>query len=159
MVPHAAAALAAALIALQPAPSWLKPATRLSAEASIEAAPPGAKARTIMVAVDVTPAAGIHVYAPGNEDYIPVELKVDASPGLKPGAPTYPPAEPFVFGDLKEIVQVYAKRFRIRVPVAWDGSAPRPSTLSLTLRYQACTDKVCYPPATLPLAVSLPPVR
>jgi DsbC/DsbD-like thiol-disulfide interchange protein len=159
-MPHPiAAVLAAALLAAQPAPSWLKPASRVSAEASIEAPRKGALPRTVVVAVDVTLAPGIHVYAPGNTDYIAVQLTADPKPGLKPGAAQFPPAEPFVFGELKEVVQVYAKPFRVRLPVAFDASAARPTSLALSLRYQACTDRVCYPPATLPLDVTVPPAR
>jgi DsbC/DsbD-like thiol-disulfide interchange protein len=149
----------AALLASQPAPAWLKPVSRVRAEASIETPRKGAPSRALVVAVDVTPAPGIHVYAPGNEGYIAVDLSADAMAGITPGKAEYPRSEPFVFGELKEVVQVYAKPFRVRLPIALDGGAPRPASLGLTLRYQACTDKVCYPPATLPLEVAVPPAR
>jgi hypothetical protein len=153
-----AAVAAAALLAAQPTPTWLKPPSRVSASASIEARK-GGPPHALVVAVDVTPAPGIHVYAPGNRDYIAVDLAADATPGIKPGKAEYPPSQPFTFGELREVVQVYAKPFRVRLPIAIDPGAPRPASLGLSLRYQACTDKVCYPPARLPLVVSLPAGR
>jgi hypothetical protein len=83
---------------------------------------------------------------------------VEAHPGVTPGRAEYPASEPFVFGELEEVVQVYAKPFRIRLPLAVDSGAARPRALAATLRYQACTDRVCYPPAVLPIEVVLPPV-
>jgi DsbC/DsbD-like thiol-disulfide interchange protein len=104
--------------------------------------------------VDVRPAPGIHVYAPGNKDYIPVELTLTPVPGVTAGTVEYPPSETLVFGELKEVVQVYARSFRIRVPITARPER-RHSTLAARLRVQACTDKVCFPPETLPLSVAL----
>jgi DsbC/DsbD-like thiol-disulfide interchange protein len=146
---------AAFLIAQAPNPSWLKPASRVTAEATLEPARQGAPAGVIAVAVDVRPAPGIHVYAPGNKEYIAVDLAMTPAPGVKPGKVEYPRSEPFVFGELREVVQVYAKPFTIRLPILAEGP-PREQVLALALRYQACTDWVCYPPATLPLEVTLP---
>jgi DsbC/DsbD-like thiol-disulfide interchange protein len=136
-------------------PSWLKASKRVSAEASVEPQKPGARPGTVLVAVDVRPAPGIHVYAPGNKDYIPVALTVTPSPGVNAGPVEYPAAETLVFGESKEVVRVYARPFRIRVPITI-RSDRRNSTLAADLRVQACTDKVCFPPETLPLSVALP---
>ena len=95
------------------------------------------------------------MYAPGNKDYIPVELTVKPVPGVKAGAVEYPPSETLVFGELKEVVQVYARPFRIRVPIVGRPQGSD-SPLAASLRVQACTDKVCFPPETLPLSIALP---
>lgn len=149
------AATLLATLAGQSAPAWLKPVSRVSAIATLEAAPKTSK--TAVVAVDVAPAEGIHVYAPGNKNYIAVDVSAVARRGVIPGKPEYPPAQRYVFGELREVVQVYSKPFRVRLPVTFDGG--RPASLDLTVRYQACTDKVCYPPATLALEVAIPPAR
>jgi DsbC/DsbD-like thiol-disulfide interchange protein len=151
-----AGTLAALLGSQAPAPAWLKPASRVSAEASIEEPRKDGAPNRVVVSVNVTPAPGIHVYAPGNKDYVPVEVSLVPQPGVTPGKAEYPPSQPLVFGELDEVVQVYAKPFRIRVPIALQAGPTRPRAVRATLRYQACTDRVCYPPATLPIEVALP---
>jgi DsbC/DsbD-like thiol-disulfide interchange protein len=149
------AGLTPAALAQSSDPAWLKPAARVSAAASIEPLkeprPPGTHA----LIVDVRPAPGIHVYAPGNKDYIPVELTVTPLAGVKSGAARYPPSETLVFGELKEVVQVYARPFRIRVPLTIRPDL-REGAIAATLRVQACTDKVCFPPETLSLSAAVP---
>jgi DsbC/DsbD-like thiol-disulfide interchange protein len=136
-------------------PAWLKPAARVSAAASIESPNEPRRPGTLALIVDVRLAPGIHVYAPGSKDYIPVELAVAPMAGVKTGAAQYPPSETFVFGELKEVVQVYARPFQIRVPLTVRPDV-RERAVAATLRVQACTDKVCFPPETLPLSVALP---
>ena len=156
----AAVVLSALLVgvvnAQAPEPSFLKPASRVSAVVSIEPQKPGHSPGTAIMAVDVTLAPGIHVYARGNKDYIPVELTVSPPRGIKAAAPEYPPSEALVFGALKEVVQVYARPFRVRVPITIAADAP-PATVTAGLRVQACNDKVCFPPETLPISVAIPP--
>src|SRR5580704_743649 len=60
----------------------------------------------VALSVDVTPKPGIHVYAPGSKDYIPVEVKLDAAAAIKAGKVTYPQSEMMTFGDEK--VPVFA---------------------------------------------------
>ncbi len=138
-----------------PEPSWLKPSSRVSAAASIEPQKAGHAPGMVVMAVDVTLAPGIHVYARGNKDYIPVELTVSPLRGVKTAAPEYPPSETLVYGVTKEVVQVYARPFRVRVPLTIAGGV-LPATITAGLRVQACTDKVCFPPETLPLSVTVP---
>jgi DsbC/DsbD-like thiol-disulfide interchange protein len=147
--------LASVADAQAPEPAWLKRPVRVSAEASLEPPKKATRAGTAVLAVDVTPAPGIHVYAPGNRDYIPVELTVSAPRGIKAGAPEYPPSQTIVFGESKEVVRVYARPFRIRVPLTISADAG-PTGVPASLRVQACTDKVCFPPETLPLNVAIP---
>ena len=113
--------------------------------------------------VDVVPKAGMRVYAPGNKDYKPVDLQLDAAAGLTAGATQYPKAEDFLFVPLNERVKVYTSAFRLTRDVAGaaiTGAAPASDAAparSLTgrLEYQACDDKVCYLPQTLALTWSL----
>lgn len=138
------------------APAWLKPAGHVGVQVSIEP-PATGRAGGLVLIVEVTPSSGIHVYAPGNKDYIPVEVVMDAAHGVTAGAAVYPPSEPFVFGDLRQTVQVYQKPFRIRQPLSIDPAArARPLTVTGTLRYQACTDSVCYRPESQPLSILVP---
>jgi peroxiredoxin len=109
--------------------------------------------------LDVRPARGVHVYAPGVTGYKPIALSVQPQPGLVIRRSQYPPSEDYHFKPLNEHVQVYQRPFRIVQDVLIDASpqalAALKDTTSLTitgvLNYQACDDKVCFTPQTVPL--------
>jgi hypothetical protein len=112
------------------------------------------------VMAQITPHKGLHVYAPGAANYKVIELKVLPSPYLQPLAPVYPPSEVYFFKPLNERVATYQKSFTVRQEIVLDGSAAARTALSsqksLTiggaLTYQACDDRLCYDPVTLPLS-------
>ena len=101
--------------------------------------------------VDVTPKPGIHVYAPGSKDYIPITVKLNAQPEIKAGKVAYPKSEVMTFADEK--VPVFQKPFRLTQDVTLDKSAKAGSTVTVsgTVNYQACDDRVCYPPESSPI--------
>ena len=123
---------------------------------------------TIFLVVDVRPARGVHVYAPGVTGYKPIALSVDAQPGILVRSAQFPPAEDYHFKPLNEHVKVYQRPFRIVQDLVVDSSpAAEPalkSVTSLTIRgvlnYQACDDKICFTPQAVPLTwtVSLRPL-
>ena len=100
----------------------------------------------IALFVDVTPNANIHVYAPGSKDYIPITVKPEPQPQMKFGKVTYPKADVMTFADEK--VPVFQKPFRLTQDATIDKSAKSGSTLTIPgiVNFQACDDKVCYPP-------------
>jgi hypothetical protein len=114
----------------------------------------------VMVHVEVAPQRGIRVYAPGNRDYLPVSLSLDWPRQVKAEEPRYPAAEPYVFGELKELVQVYSRPFRItqKVTLAAGPAASRGRTIDVSgvLRYQSCDDRVCFPVESIPLHLTIP---
>lgn len=111
------------------------------------------------VVLDIAPGPRVHVYAPGVTGYKPIVLTVNAKPGLIVRAAQYPKAEDYHFKPLDEHVQVYQKPFRIVQDVMIDPSAAGQAalkgatsvTIEGTLNYQACDDKVCFNPQTVPL--------
>jgi peroxiredoxin len=111
------------------------------------------------VVLDVRPARGVHVYAPGVTGYKPIALSVQSQPGLLVRAARYPPSDDYYFKPLKEHVRVYQRAFRIVQDIVIDSSPQAEATLktvkSLTingvLNYQACNDKVCFTPQSVPL--------
>jgi DsbC/DsbD-like thiol-disulfide interchange protein len=119
--------------------------------------------RTAQLVVVATPGAGVHVYAPGNPDYIPVSVAVTPLDGVITGDAEFPAGEPYFFAPLKQSVTVYSRAFTIRIPVKATAaflkdrraasSAPVP--LKGVLSYQACDDKVCFPPQTLTFTANL----
>src|SRR5258708_35952899 len=128
---------------------------RESKHATIAATPvgvsaaPGAK---IALFVDVTPNANIHVYAPGSKDYIPITVKPEPQAQMKFGKVTYPKAETMTFADEK--VPVFQKPFRLTQDATLDKSAKPGSTVTVagTVHFQACDDRVCYPPDAVPVS-------
>ncbi len=109
--------------------------------------------------LDLRPARGVHVYAPGVTGYKPIALSVQPQPGLLTRGAQYPSAEDYHFKPLNEHVQVYQRPFRIVQDVLIDPSPQAQAALknvsSLTIKgilnYQACDDKLCFTPQSVPL--------
>ena len=112
-------------------------------------APTAAPGDRLSLYVDVSPKPKMHVYAPDQTDYIPIELKVEAASSFKPQAIQYPKAEQFYFEPLKETQRVYSKPFRITLPITHVQNAALPLTIKGTVKYQACDDAICYLPQTI----------
>jgi len=111
------------------------------------------------VVLDVRPARGVHVYAPGVTGYRPITLTMQPQAGLVIREIQYPKPEVYVFKPLNERVQVYQRPFRVVQDVALDASPQGQAALkdmtSLTFKgvldYQACDDRVCFAPQSVPL--------
>jgi peroxiredoxin len=111
------------------------------------------------VVLDVRPAQGIHVYAPGVTGYKPIALTVETQPGVVTRSAQYPPSEDYHFKPLNEHVQVYQRPFRIVQDVLIDSSPQGQTalkdrttmTIKGVLNYQACDDKLCFTPQSVPL--------
>jgi len=112
-------------------------------------AKPGTK---VMLFVDVTPKPGIHVYAPGNEYYIPITVKLNQQTDVKAGKLAYPKSEMATIADEK--VSVFQRPFRLTQEVEVGRAAKSGSNVVVagTVNYQACDDKVCFPPETAPVS-------
>ena len=139
------AALLAQISSLTPRPGH--------AAVSSSPAEVSAKAGTkLQLFVDVAPKAGIHVYAPGSKDYIAVAVKLAPQLEVKAGKVEYPKSEMMSFAD--ERVPVFQKPFRLTQPVTLDKSVKAGATVTVagTVTYQACDDRVCYPPESAPVA-------
>ena len=119
--------------------------------------------------VDVAPKPRMHVYSPDQTTYIPVALTIDAGDAVNVHAPKFPPSERYLFTPLNEEQRVYSRPFRIvqEVTVALTPAmrqrartAGATLTLAGSLKYQACDDRVCYAPVTVPLTwmVALEPL-
>ena len=105
----------------------------------------------LTVSVDVAPKPGMHVYAPGSK-YRPIRITFDAQPALTIDDPVYPQATPYYFKPLNETVDVYQSAFRLLVKMRTSAAAQRRSiVLKGALEYQACDDRVCYLPESVPL--------
>jgi DsbC/DsbD-like thiol-disulfide interchange protein len=102
---------------------------------------------------------GLHVNSsrPGNQYQIPTSVRLSAT-GARVSGPTYPRGvnRKFQFSD--EFINVYEGTvrfpFTVTVPAGFKGSTV---SVRAVVRYQACTDEVCYPPrnkeSTIPARV------
>lgn len=131
----------------------LKAPQRLSVAADAPAKPVTAGER-FALAVRIVPNTGIHVYAPGNPDNIPVSVTVTPQAGLTADAPKFPKAEDFFFGPTAENLKVYTKPFVVTVSMKVEGTSAGKSAREVTVagavRYQACDDRICFPPQSAP---------
>jgi hypothetical protein len=129
----------------------------LKAYASDPSAAPGTRLSLI---VDVTPKRGMHVYAPGATNYRVIALQIEPQPHVRTLPVRYPASEIYYFKPLNERVPAYQKPFTLAVEVVPDATADARKSFSGreelivngTLEYQACDDKVCYNPTSLPLS-------
>src|SRR3954466_3497839 len=71
----------------------------------------GTAGEKLVLVLDVTPKPGMHVYAPGNADYIPITVKLNAPPEIKAGKLGYPKSDVITLADEK--VSVFQKPFQL----------------------------------------------
>ena len=118
------------------------------------AAPSVAPGGKVALFVDMTPNPGVHVYAPGAKDYLPVKVTFKAQPDVRVGKTAYPKSEMMFFAPLNETVPVYQKPFRLAQDATLGKSLKTGSTVTLagTLEFQACDDKVCFVPESVPVS-------
>ena len=115
------------------------------------------------IAFDVAPHPGIHVYAPGAKNYRVIALNVATQPFVRLLPMKYPASQIYLFKPLNERVPVYQKSFTLVQEVILEGTPQAQAsfhgkdsvTLSGTLEYQACDDKICYDPASIPISWTL----
>jgi len=104
-----------------------------------------AKGRIVM-----TIPAGLHVNSnrPSSEYAIATTVRISA-PGLRISPVSYPRGKNRKFQFSEDLINIYEGRvaftFSVNVPPGFRGRTIR---LRVTVRYQACTDEVCYPPSS-----------
>jgi hypothetical protein len=127
---------------------------------SDERVAPGSR---VSLVFDITPRPGMHVYAPGRHTYQVARITLDPQPWFRSHATAYPASEIYHFKPLDERVEVYQKPFRLvhdvtilATPEAQKALAGRSGiTISGRFGYQACDEKLCYPPQSVPLSWTL----
>jgi peroxiredoxin len=110
--------------------------------------------------LEVTPHPRMHVYAPGATGYRVISLTVAPQPFVRVLPTGYPASEIYFFKPLNERVPVYQKPFTLlqevvpEVTQEAEAAFRGKDTLALTgtLEYQACDDKLCFNPASVPLS-------
>ena len=110
----------------------------------------------VTLAFDLHLPPKMHVYAPGVKGYRPISIEVDENPSLLAHETNFPESEVLHLEAIKETVPVYHGRARILKDVT---ISPRfrdeKIGIPVTFSYQACDDRVCYPPTSVKLALEL----
>lgn len=103
---------------------------------------------SIMGTIVMNVPAGLHVNSnrPNSEYAIPTVVRVSGT-GVKIGRIAYPRGKNRRFGFSENSINVYEGRvaipFTVTVPANFRGNTVK---VRATVRYQACTNEVCYPP-------------
>jgi len=102
----------------------------------------------------------VHVYAPGVQGYKPIALVMDSTPGLEYTPVNYPRAKVLYLPAIKERVPVFEGKFRITQDLKVSSAAEFSNslgtdgkTVAITgkLDYQACDNKICFLPTSVPV--------
>ncbi len=107
------------------------------------------------VTVDLEIADGLHVYTepiPGG--YIPIKIEIDQVDGLEARQVRLPAARVLHLDALDETFHVLDGHVRATVPVVLTKNVGDVD-LSLTIRYQTCSDRECFMPEQLRLRLPL----
>ena len=119
-----------------------------------------ARGERFSLVVEITPQPNMHVYAPGADRYRVITLQIKPQRFVRLLPIQHPTSEIYYFEPLDEPVPVYQKPFTLLQEVvtetlreereAFEGMG----TLTFTgsLEYQACDDKLCYNPVSVPLS-------
>jgi len=112
---------------------------------------------------EIVPTRGVHVYAPGANDYRVISFTLDDQAILEARGLQYPASEIYFFEPLNERVPVFQKPFlllqRMVVSPAQEHRATLAKMESVTisgrLEYQACSDTVCFNPRSVPVSYTV----
>jgi DsbC/DsbD-like thiol-disulfide interchange protein len=99
---------------------------------------------------------GLHVNSsrPNSEYAIPTSVRVSGQ-GVRAGGINYPRGKNRKFQFSESVINVYEGRvsipFTVTVPANFRGDTVR---VRAVVRYQACTDEVCYPPKSKDVTIT-----
>ena len=101
--------------------------------------------------LEVTVAGGWHVYGtPVPHGYVPLGVEVEPLPGLEAGRPSWPATHPSRLAGLDEEFWVHEGTVRGSVPLTLTADPGAGDVrIRARVRYQACNDTTCRPPATV----------
>lgn len=117
----------------------------------------------ILLSVTVEMPKGYHVYAPGTEGYLPLSWTLNPSAGWKEHEVIFPKPRILFLKAINEKVPVYeGKAMLARDVTIGDDRSLKPllaqdGTLTIegAVRYQACSERICFPPEIVPVKWTL----
>ena len=120
----------------------------------------GGSRLTLALDVDLKP--NMHVYAPEVRGYIPIKFEIRNSSAFISIPSTHPKSEILRLDAIDESVPVYSGSFRLTSDIVVAQAAELAAAginetipVEGSFRYQACDDKMCYRPETVPLRWTL----
>ena len=108
---------------------------------------------------------GLHMYGrPLPDGFIASEVTIPDTPGLRLGAVQYPPTHPREFPELGVTLSVYEGLVDVAIPVTPNAELlnwPKPDKpevieVPVSVRFQVCSETVCYLPRTEELSLVVP---
>ena len=117
----------------------------------------------IALTLDIDLKPDMHVYAPGVAGYIPIEWSMATSEAIVAHPVVTPPSKRLHLPAIDETVSVYGGQFRLvrDITIAKDAKL-KPLldsngnlTIAGTFRYQACDNRMCYLPLSVPVKWTL----
>jgi hypothetical protein len=118
-----------------------------------------AAGRPAVIEFDFRVSQGLHINSnvPKSEFLIPTKLRFMPPTDIAVGKVEYPAGEELALSfSPKEKLSVYTGDFKVKAQVSASRSATTgPYTVHGELKYQACNDKACFPPKTLPIAFNI----
>lgn len=121
----------------------------LTPSASATEVRPGSR---VTLSVELTLDDHVHVYAAGAEGYLPIAWTLADSAAWKTGPVRFPASKILKLDAIDEIAPVFDGTFRISREVTIANQAAAGNlTLEGTVRYQACDDRLCYRPESVPV--------
>ena len=133
---------------------------RVTTYATDDAVAPGS---LFSIVFDITPRERMHVYAPGADGYRIIGVNLDPSPLLVTRPIEYPASEIYFFEPLDERVPVFQTPFRLTQGMAISAAREHRAvlaenetfTITGTLDYQACDDRICFNPQSVPVSYTV----
>lgn len=117
------------------------------------AAKRGAAVQT-KIPLEVRPGFHVNSNTPSDEYLIPLKLTWKATGALEAGAVVYPKANMEKYEFSEKPLSVFTGKFDLTANFKVAANAPAgPGAAVGQLRYQACSDKACYPPKTVEVTV------
>ncbi len=107
----------------------------------------------ITLILDVQLPPKMHIYAPDVEGYLPTSFSIRSNPVFTVHDPTFPKPEILDLPAIKERVPVYEGKLRVSrdITISPELRDAKQLEISGAFGYQACDDKICYTPRTVPL--------
>lgn len=97
--------------------------------------------------VDIDLDEGLHVYGQTVPDgYVPTEVTVTGTEGLRVGQPKFPDTKPFHVEGIADEFQVLGGKVRIAVPLISAIREVESVSIDVEICYQACNDQECFIP-------------
>lgn len=116
------------------------------------------KGQTVSGAIAFIIPNGVHVNSnrPLSKLAIPTTIRLSGA-GVKIGAVRFPAGKILKFSFSDEKIAVFEGktivRFSVTIPPTFKGNVV---TVKATVRYQACTDEICYPPKNEVVTMTIP---